>query len=65
MLTPEILYGLGALALLAALVWGFIQYKTRNKANDGLTEAATRDEYDRPATYQRDEQAFRDQVKPS
>ena len=65
MLTPEILYGLGALVLLAALVWGFTQYKRRNRANDPITEAATHDEYDHPDTYEQDEQRFRDQVRPS
>jgi hypothetical protein len=65
MLTPEILYGLGALVLLAALVWGITQYKTRNKANDALTEAATREEYDHPESYGRDQERFKDQVRPS
>ncbi|WP_296597546.1 hypothetical protein [Phenylobacterium sp.] len=65
MLTPEILYGLGALALLAALVWGVTQYKRRNRANDPVSEAATRAEYDHPGSYQTEEQKFRDQVRPS
>ena len=65
MLTPEILYGLGALVLLAVLVWGITQYKTRNKANDPLTEAATREEYDHPETYDREQERFKDQVRPS
>jgi len=65
MFTPEILYGLGALLLLAALVWGVTQYKRRNRANDPLSEAATRAEYDHPNTYQDEEQKFRDQVRPS
>jgi hypothetical protein len=63
MLTPEVLYGLGALVLLAALVWGITQYKTRNRANDAVTEAATREEYDHPDTYGQDQQAFRDQLR--
>jgi hypothetical protein len=61
----ELLYGLGALVLLIALVWGITQYKSRNKANDPLTEAATREEYDHPDTYQQKEDDFRDQVRPS
>jgi hypothetical protein len=61
----ELLYGVGALALLIALVWGITQYKSRNKANDRLTEAATREEYDHPDTYQQKEDDFRDQVRPS
>ena len=65
MLTPEILYGVGALILLAALVWGVIQYKTRNKANDPITEAATREEYDHPDRYPEEEEEFREQIRPS
>jgi hypothetical protein len=65
MFTPEVFYGLGALALLAVLVWGIIQYKRRNRANDPITEAATRAEYSHPETYDREEQQFRDQIRPS
>lgn len=61
----ELLYGVGALLLAAALVWGIIQYRTRNKANDPLTEAATRDEYDHPDTYETDEDDFKTKVRPS
>ncbi|HEY0650153.1 hypothetical protein [Phenylobacterium sp.] len=61
----ELLYGLGALVLLAALVWGIVQYKTRNKANDPLTEAATREEYDHPETYEQKQDEFKEQVRPS
>ena len=61
----ELLYGVGALVLLIALVWGITQYKSRNKANDPLTEAATREEYDHPDTYQQKEDDFRDRVRPS
>jgi hypothetical protein len=65
MFTAEIFYGLGALALLAGLVWGITQYKRRNRANDPLTEAATRAEYDHPDTYEHEQQQFKDQVRPS
>lgn len=65
MLTPEILYGFGALALMAALVWGVVQYKRRNRANDAVTEAATRAEYNNPDTYEDRQDRFRDQVRPS
>lgn len=30
LLPPEVLYGLGALVLLALLVWGVVQYKRRS-----------------------------------
>lgn len=65
MLPLELLYGVGALALLIALVWGIAQYKARNKANDPITEAATREEYDHPDHYQAKEDEFRKQVRPS
>ncbi|HKP80023.1 MAG TPA: hypothetical protein VJU34_12950 [Phenylobacterium sp.] len=65
MFTPEVFYGLGALLLLAALVWGITQYKRRNRANDAVSEQATRAEYDHPDTYEREEQAFRDKIRPS
>ena len=61
----ELLYGVGALVLLVALVWGITQYKTRNKANDALTEAATREEYDHPDRYAAEEDEFRKQIRPS
>jgi hypothetical protein len=51
--------------LLIALVWGITQYKSRNKAYDRLTEAATREEYDHPGSYQQKEDEFRGQVRPS
>lgn len=65
MFTPEVFYSLGALLLLVALVWGVVQYKRRNRANDPITEQATRAEYNHPETYDREEQKFRDQVRPS
>lgn len=60
----ELLYGLGALALLAALVWGMARYKSRNRANDAVSETATREEYDRPDRYGAEEEAFRAELKP-
>lgn len=65
MLTPEIFFGLGALVLLAVLVWGVNQYRTRNRANDPVTEAATREEYDHPDSYRDSQDRFRDQVRRS
>ena len=61
----ELLYGVGALVLMIALVWGITQYKTRNKANDAVTEAATRAEYDHPETYEQEQDKFEKQVRPS
>jgi hypothetical protein len=47
----ELLFGLGALALFLALAWGFIRYKTRNRANDAITEEATRQMREDPEAY--------------
>jgi hypothetical protein len=65
MFTPEVFYGLGALVLMAALVYGFVQYKRRNRANDPLTEAATREEYDDPDHYGRTREQLKREVRPS
>jgi hypothetical protein len=54
---PEIVYGIGAAILLAALIWGTWQYRSRNRANDQVTEKATRDLYRDPDHYnKRDEE---------
>jgi hypothetical protein len=65
MFTPEMFYGLGVLALAAGLVWGVMQVRRRNRANDPLTDAATREEYDNPQEYQREQAQFRRNVRPS
>jgi hypothetical protein len=59
----ELGFGLGVLILALVLGWGLIRNKTRNKANDPLTEAATRREYDHPADYDRDQHDFRRQTQ--
>ena len=61
----ELLYGVGALALLAVIVWGYVQYKSRNRANDPITEAATREEYDHPDTYREAPEALKREIRPS
>jgi hypothetical protein len=47
------------------LLWGYRQYKTRNRANDPLTEAATKAEYDHPETYEKDARELERRVHPS
>jgi hypothetical protein len=49
--TPELLWGPAILLLLAALVWGMVRYRQRNRANDAVTEEATEKLYDDPMTY--------------
>lgn len=65
MFSQELFFGLGALALLLALIWGVTQHKRRNRANDALTEEATRAEYSHPETYEEEEAGFRDRIRPS
>jgi hypothetical protein len=45
----------GVVLLGAALVYGMFQNSRRNRANDRLTEAATRDLYDHPNQNRNDE----------
>ncbi len=45
----EMLYSLGAFVLLAALIYGMWQYKTRNRANDRTSDEATRQMYAKPS----------------
>lgn len=65
-ISPEILYPIGALLLLGALLWGVVQYHTRNRANDPITEKATRDLYDKPREeYDREREELKDELRPS
>ena len=61
----EIVYSVGALVLLAAIVWGVTQNTRRNRANDAVTEAATRESYKDPEGYKADRKDFEKQIKPS
>jgi hypothetical protein len=61
----EVFFGIGAAALLAALVWGMVQYKTRNRANDRVTEKAADALFDDPDAYDRKRPDLKDQVRPS
>lgn len=62
-ITWELAFPVGVILLGLALAWGLFRYRTRNKANDRITEEATRQEYDHPASYGRREEALRDQVR--
>ena len=45
-LSWEMLYVLGTVLLALGLVYGIVNYYTRNRRNDALTEDATREQYD-------------------
>jgi hypothetical protein len=61
----ELAYGVGALLLLAGLVYAFVQYKRRNRANDALAEEATRQLYDDPRGYEAHQDEMRRKARPS
>jgi hypothetical protein len=61
----EILYGVGAVVLFVALAYGMIQYKSRNRANDRITDEATRAEYDDPAGYPQRREELKKELRPS
>jgi hypothetical protein len=63
MQVPEIAYGIGALVLLAVLAWATWQYRNRNRANDRVTERATRELYQHPKSY--NERKFEKDLKGS
>lgn len=60
MFTPELFWPVGSLLLLVALIYGMVQYKRRNRANDGVTEKAAQTLYDNPAEY---DEATREDLK--
>jgi hypothetical protein len=51
----EILYGLLAFVLLAVLAYAVLQYRSRNKRLDPLTDTSTRKVYDTPTRDSDDE----------
>ncbi len=52
MLSAGIFYGGGALVLGGVMAYGMYRNSTRNKANDKITEAATRMQYKDPERYE-------------
>jgi hypothetical protein len=64
MITWEIFYGIGALVLAAAIVWAILRNRARNRANDPLTEAATKADYDHPEAREAITREAQSQVRP-
>ena len=62
---PEILWGVGVVLLLAALIYGMVQYRTRNRANDRVSDAAAKALYDDPERYPEKREVLERDVKPS
>ena len=55
----ELAYFVGAVVLLAAIIWGTMANMRRNRANDPIREAATRELYKDPDAYDEKEGEFR------
>ncbi|TXH37922.1 MAG: hypothetical protein E6Q98_06295 [Rhodospirillaceae bacterium] len=50
----EIFFAIGALLLIGGLIWGVSRSKTRNRANDEITQEATRAQYEQPEKYEQE-----------
>ncbi len=59
----EIAFFLGAVVVLAAIVWGVGASARRNRANDPVREAATRELYKDTEGYDEKEGEFRAQTR--
>jgi hypothetical protein len=65
MLSWEILWPVGTVILAGLLVYGLVKYYTRNKANDRITEQATREQYEHPRGYDEGRrEALKARVRP-
>ncbi|WP_348763467.1 MULTISPECIES: hypothetical protein [Hyphomonas] len=57
---PEILYGIGALLLLIALVWGVSRGRLKSRTAESISEESTREIYQEPERF---DETRRDQLK--
>lgn len=60
----EVAFFVGAVILLVALAWGVLSYNRRNRANEPVTENATRELYANTDTYGAKEAKLREDVRP-
>jgi hypothetical protein len=54
----ELFYIFGAMVLLAALGYGLLRNIGRNRRQDAIREAATREEYEHPERYQQTQKQY-------
>ena len=59
----ELGFLIGAAVLLLALVWGVISYNRRNRANEAITEKATKELYADTDSYGEKEDGLRSRTK--
>lgn len=60
----ELAFFIAAVVLLAAMVWGVMQYNRRNRANASVTDKATRELYADTGTYGAKEDQLRRETRP-
>lgn len=67
MISWEIFYVLGAVALALGVTYGLVKYYTRDRSNDAISEASAKAQYDNPrvADASRASDALRRQVRKS
>jgi hypothetical protein len=58
----ELFYGVATFVLGAVLAWAVLRNKYRNRANDAVTDAATRAQYEHPESYNPEQ--FRRELGP-
>ena len=59
----ELFYGIGAVILGVVLAWAVMRNRRRNRANDAVTQAATREAYENPNGY--DPEKYRSKLGPN
>jgi cytochrome oxidase assembly protein ShyY1 len=65
-MAPEIFFGLGTLVLLIVIAWATWQYRSRNRANDPVSEQATEKLFRDPGRYdKREEQVEKGKLLPA
>ena len=60
----EIWYGLGALVLVLVLAYATFQSRSSNRRNDPVTEAATKELYQNPDTYDAKREELKQELEP-
>ena len=50
----ELIYPVGALILIAAMAYGYWQYKSRDRRNDRVAERVTRERYEDPRNIEKE-----------
>ncbi len=56
---------IGSLILLAVMIGVYLWTRRRNRSNDRVTEAATREQYKRPENYEARREELKKEVRPS